>query len=149
MMNRVGVVVGKLLAIALIVFIGHTVGDGAGPREAHFGDSLGVLLREQKLIQNHWLLVLYFVDDTRRVLLGGSAAHGNGFSVTGVDPVQSINDVQHVVPASFFAVGCDVDAGSVLVFDRPKSGLVQQLIEFGLPEFFSAAVKGKTKAVEQ
>ena len=44
MMDRVGVVKGKLLAIALIIFIGHAIGDGAGPGKADFGDAVRVLL---------------------------------------------------------------------------------------------------------
>ena len=148
MMNRVGVVIGKLLSIALIKFICYTVGNGAGPGKAYFGDALGMLLREQKLIQNHWLLVLYFADYTRGVLLGSSTSHGDGFSVTGVNAIQFIDDMQHIVAASFFAVGYDVDARSVLVFDSLESSLVQQSRKLGSPEFFLAAVERKAKAVE-
>ena len=57
MMNRVGVIEGKLPAIALIVFIRHAVGNGAGPGKADLGDTPGVLLREQKLLQNQRPLV--------------------------------------------------------------------------------------------
>src|ERR1700730_16092268 len=93
--------------------------------------------------------MLYFADDTRGVLLGRSRAHRNGFSVRGGDAVQFIDDMQHIVAASFFAVGHDVDARSVLVFDRLKSGLVQQSCKLGLPQFLLETVKRKPKAVEQ
>ena len=56
-MDGVGVVEGKLSSIAQLIFIGHTVGNGAGPGKAYLGDAFGVLLREQKLVQNQGLLV--------------------------------------------------------------------------------------------
>ena len=148
MMNRVGVVIGKLLSIALLIFVGYTVGNGAGPWKAYLGDPPGVLLREQKLIQNHWLLMLYFADYTRGVLLGSSGSHRDRFSVNGVNAVQFIDDMQHIVAASFLAVGHDVDARAVLVLDRLKSSLVQQSRKLGLPQFLLETVKGKAKAVE-
>ena len=131
MMNRVGVVEGKSLSIALIVFIGHAVGNGARPRKPYLGDALGMLPGEQELIQNHRPHVLYLADDPRRVLLRRSAAHGDAFPVAGVDASQLVDDVQHIVAAPFFAVGHDVDARAVLVFDRLKRGPVQQSCEFG------------------
>ena len=57
MMDGVGVVEGKLSSIAPVIFIRHAISDGAGPRKADLGDALGVLLREQKLLQNQRLLV--------------------------------------------------------------------------------------------
>ena len=69
MMDGVGVVEGKLLSIAPIIFIGHAVGNGAGPGKPYLGDALGMLLREQKLLQNQRLLVAQFSDYTRGVLL--------------------------------------------------------------------------------
>ena len=77
------------------------------------------------------------------------AAHGDGFSVAGVNAIQFVDDVQHIVAASFFAVGDDVDARPVLVVDGPQRSLVQQSCKLGLPDFLSAAVEGKAKAVEQ
>ena len=125
MTNRIGVVKGKLLSIAPIIFIRYTVGNGAGTGKAYFGVALGVLLGEQELIQNDRLLMLYFSDHTRGVLLCRSRSHRDRFSVKGVNAIQFIDDMQHVVAASFFAVGHDVDARAVLVLDGLQSGLVQ------------------------
>ena len=147
-MNRIGVVISELLSITLIVFIGDTVGNGTGPGKAYLGEAPGVLFREQELVQNHWLLILYLADYTRGVLLGSSGSHGDAFSVAGIDTVQSIDDVQYVVAASFFAVGHDVDARPVLVLDSLQSSLVQQFRKLGLPEFFLKTLKSKAKAVE-
>ena len=83
------------------------------------------------------------------VLLRRSASHGNAFPVAGVDAIQLVDDVQHIVAASFFTVGHDVDACPVLVFDSRKRCLVQQSCKFGWPEFLLAPVESKAKAVEQ
>src|ERR1700674_6013012 len=149
MVNRVGVVKGKLLSIALIIFIRYTVGNGARPRKAYFGNPLSVLLRKQKLIENHRLLMLYFANDTRSVLLGSSGSHRDGFSVTGVNTFQFVDDMEHIVAASFFAVGHDVDARSVLVSDGLQSRLVQQSCKLGLPQFLLETVEGTAKAVQE
>ena len=93
--------------------------------------------------------MLYFADYPRSILLGSSSAHGNGFAVDGVDAAQLVDDMQHVVAAPFFTIGHDVDACAILVFDRRKSGPVQQFCKFDLPELLLAAVEGKAKAVEQ
>ena len=92
--------------------------------------------------------MLYFADDTRSILLGGSGSHRDGFSVTSVNTFQFIDDMQHIVASSFFAVGHDVDARSVLVFDGLQSRLVQQSCKLGLPQFLLETVKRKAKAVE-
>ena len=88
-------------------------------------------------------------DDTRSVLLGSSGSHRDGLSVTGVNTFQFVDDMQHIVAASLFAVGDDVDACAVLVFDRLQRGLIQQSCKFACPEFCLAPVESKTKAVEQ
>ena len=131
------------------MFIGHTVGNGAGPWKAYLGDPPGVLLGEQKLIQKHGPVVLDLADDPRCVLLRRSASHGNAFPVAGVNAIQLVDDVQHIMAASFFTVGHDVDACPVLVVDRRKSSLVQQSCKFGWPELLLAPVESEANAVEQ
>src|SRR5439155_4145558 len=105
MMDSVGVVEGKLLSVALIKFIGHAIGDGAGPGKPYLGDALGMLPGEQELIQNHRPHVLDLADDPWSVLVRRSAAHGDAFSVPGVNATQLVDDVQHIMAASFFTVG--------------------------------------------
>ena len=103
---------------------------------------------EQELIENHGPAVLDLADDPGCVLLRRSPSHGNALSIVGVNAIQLVDDVQHVMAASFFTVGHDVDAGAVLVFDRGKSGLVQQSRKFLRPDFLLTPVEGKAKAVE-
>ena len=87
MTNRVGVVERKLLSIALIMFIRHAVGDGAGPGKADLCDALGVFLGEQKLLQQPAApRARYFADYPRRVLLGSACSHRNGLAVAASMP---------------------------------------------------------------
>ncbi len=66
----------------------------------------------------------------------------------GVNAIEPVDDVQHVMAASFFTVGHDVDAGVVLVFDRGKSSLVEQSPKFLRADFLLTPVEGKAEAVE-
>ncbi len=93
--------------------------------------------------------MLYFADYTRSILLSSSSAHRNRFSVNGVNSVQLIDDMEHIVPAPFFTIGDDIDARAILVLDCLKSGPVQQSCKLGLPELLLATVKRKAKAIEQ
>ena len=72
-----------------------------------------------------------------------------GLRLCGIDALQTIDDMQDIVAAAFFAVGHDVDARAVLVLDRLERGPVQQSRKLGWPEFLSATVEGKAEAVEQ
>ena len=131
MANRIGVVEGELLSITAIVFIGHAIGDGARSGKAYFGDALRMLPREQKLIEHQRLFVAQLPNDTRGVLRRGACAHRDRLAALGIDTVQTIDDMQHIVPAAFFAVGHDVDAGAILVVDGVECSLVQQSRKFG------------------
>ena len=148
MVNRVGIVKRQLFSITVVILIRDTVGNGAGAGQGYFGNALGVLLREQKFVQHQRLPVLYLADHTRGVLARGSAAHRDRFQLDGIDAIEFVDDVQHVVAASFFAVGDDVDAGPVLILNGPKGRLVQQSREQAESQFLFAQVERKTKAVE-
>ena len=128
-MYRFGVVVSELLSVAVIVFVRDAIGDGTGPGKAYLCDALRMLPGEQKLVQDHGPLVFDLADDAWGILLRSSVSHGNALPVAGFHTIQFVDDVQHVMAASFFSVGHDVDARPVLVPDRRKCSLVQQFRE--------------------
>ena len=57
--------------------------------------------------------------------------------------------MQDIVTAAFLAVGHDIDARAVLVFDGLERSPVEQSRKLGGPELLSATVEGKAEAVEQ
>jgi len=149
MMNRVGIIEGKSPAIALIMLIRDTVGDGARTRQRYLGDPESMALGEQEFVHEHPLPVGDLADDARSVLPGGSTPHRDRLAVAGIDTVQSVDDMKHVVAAPLFSVGHDVDARTVLILDGFERSPVEQPREGRIPDFLAAIVEGISKAVEQ
>ena len=113
------------------------------------GFSQNMPLSEPEFVQEQTLPVGQLADDARRILPGSARTHRDGLEVLRVHTAQTVDDVQHVVAATFLAVGDDVDSRAILIPDGLECSPVEQPRELGLPDLFPATIKCEAEAVQQ